>query len=302
MALEGGECPNGGATEPAKDVTTQPPSTVHQRDIPRCGHIEAMEGQAHASYEQCLCRHGKGKCLNKAYPDGRLCEGCANARMGFCQCVCRNCNDKDSDAGLEADAHTRVLNPNIVVGRPPLPTIDDPRTWWSFSLSANLAQTKAPGQRDTCNLGWIEDPCLEAGPCGDEVPQLGGSEPWFRELQPGAKVSFFSAESKQPFRQGKVVVVKRLESGKGRVELQEADGCLWAYRTYEIDQISDVRVVEELPPLTDTLDSFSLACARGEHPLVFPSSLWPGPPSVLTEDSCLGAGPCGAVEPSQGLI
>ena len=97
-------------------------------------------------------------------------------------------------------------------------------------------------------------------------------------------------------------MVKRLESGKGRDELKEADGCLWAFRTYEIDEISDVRVVEELPPLTDTLDSFSLACARGEHPSVFPSSLWPGPPSVLPEDSCLGAGPCGAVEPSQGLI
>ena len=100
---------------------------------------------------------------------------------------------------------------------------------------------------------------MEAGPCGDEVPQLGGSEPWFRELQPGAKVSFFSADSKQPFRQGTVVVVRRLESGKGRVELEEADGCRWRYTTYDIDQISDVRVVEELPPLTDTLDSFSLA-------------------------------------------
>ena len=97
-------------------------------------------------------------------------------------------------------------------------------------------------------------------------------------------------------------MVRRQESGKGRVELEEADGCLWAYRTYEIDQISDVRVVEELPPLTDTLDSFSMSRAGGGPPSVLPSSLWPGPPSVLPEDSCLGAGPCGAVEPSQGLI
>ena len=34
-----------GATEPAKDVATPPPSTVRQRGSPRCGHVEAMERQ-----------------------------------------------------------------------------------------------------------------------------------------------------------------------------------------------------------------------------------------------------------------
>ena len=90
---------------------------------------------------------------------------------------------------------------------------------------------------------------MGAGPCEAEELQLGASPRWIRELQQGARVSFFSAEAKlsDPFREGEVIVVRRPECGRSIVELEEADGCLRAYRTYEIEQISDVRVIKEPP-------------------------------------------------------
>ena len=87
------------------------------------------------------------------------------------------------------------------------------------------------------------------GPCEAEELQSGASPRWIRQLQQGARVSFFSAEAElaDPFREGEVIVVRRPECGRSIVELEEADGCLRAYRTYEIEQISDVRVIKEPP-------------------------------------------------------
>ena len=125
-----------------------------------------------------------------------------------------------------------------------------------ISGSAHLAQLSSgldrPGKSDRasglCKSDLYTDShVVGAVLCEAEEPQLGASPHWIRELQQGVHVSFISAEASDPHRQGEVIVVRRPERGKSTAELEEVDGPLKAYRTYEIERISDVQVIKEPP-------------------------------------------------------